>query len=133
MQNIRVVSATAKPTAKIVLELDVLPIFCSRSNNMHGGAMALLVDMATTMAVMPISTKDFWHFGGVSRIISVSYLRPIKKGITLLIKCKVVQIGKNNGMSSQRCASFLHMLTSWRSDHSHESIPEVKQSSARRR
>jgi acyl-coenzyme A thioesterase PaaI-like protein len=52
--------------------------------------------MCTTMATAPIAKKDFWHFGGVSRIITVSYLRPIPKGITLLVKCKVVQIGKTN-------------------------------------
>ena len=52
--------------------------------------------MCTTMATAPIAKKDFWHFGGVSRIITVSYLRPIAKGITLVVKCKVVQIGKTN-------------------------------------
>ncbi|KIW07135.1 uncharacterized protein PV09_02007 [Verruconis gallopava] len=96
MRNIRLVSATAKPSAKIVFEFDVHPRFCSKSNNMHGGAVALMADMGTTMAVAPLSSKDFWHFGGVSRVLSVSYLRPIPKSITLLVKCKVVQIGKTN-------------------------------------
>jgi uncharacterized protein (TIGR00369 family) len=98
MQNIRLVDAQANPTSKVTFEFDVLAAFCSKSNNMHGGAVALLTDMATTMATIPIARKDFWHFGGVSRIITVSYLRPIPKGITLLVKCKLVQIGKTNCM-----------------------------------
>lgn len=96
MRNFRLIDATATPVSRVVLEFDVLPAFCSKSNNMHGGAVALLTDMATTMATAPIARKDFWHFGGVSRIITVSYLRPIPKGITLLVKCKVVQIGRTN-------------------------------------
>jgi hypothetical protein len=42
MRNIRLIDAAATPTSKVVFEFDVLPAFCSKSNNMHGGAVACM-------------------------------------------------------------------------------------------
>ena len=81
------------------------------------------------MATAPIARKDFWHFGGVSRIITVSYLRPIPKGITLLVKCKVIQIGKTNCEYIPLLPGLIYLglceLT-WQSGDTYEGIQQGK-------
>lgn len=62
--------------------------------NMHGGAVALVFDMCTTMCTGPIARRNFWWFGGVSRKLDVTYLRPVKVGSTIVIECEVLQIGR---------------------------------------
>ena len=55
--------------AHCTFELTVLPQFCNRMNNMHGGCVALLADMSTTMCTAPVSKEDFWRFGGLRPIV----------------------------------------------------------------
>lgn len=75
MQNIRVISARVTDIAKegmaahCTFEIEVLPQFCNRMDNMHGGCVALLADMATTMCTAPVSKEDFWRFGGMTCIL----------------------------------------------------------------
>ncbi|KAJ5025801.1 HotDog domain-containing protein [Bipolaris maydis] len=73
--------------AEATFELEVIPQLCNPMNNMHGGAMALLVDMTTTMAGAPISRQGWWEFGGVSRTLSVTYVRPALLGTTVAVTC----------------------------------------------
>ena len=54
----------------------------------------MIVDMCTTMAVAPVARRDFWWFGGVSRKLDVTYLRPVMSGRTVRVECEVVQIGR---------------------------------------
>lgn len=93
-KHLRVISATATPKCSVTLEMDVLPNYGNRMDNMHGGAVALVFDMCTTMCTGPIAKKDFWWFGGVSRKLDVTYLRPVKVGSTIVIECEVLQIGR---------------------------------------
>jgi acyl-coenzyme A thioesterase PaaI-like protein len=65
---------------------------------MHGGAVALLIDMATTLAVAPLSKAGFWHFGGVTRTLGLTCLKPVRGGTTVWIDCEVKGIGKRLGM-----------------------------------
>jgi acyl-coenzyme A thioesterase PaaI-like protein len=51
--------------------------------------------MCTSMSVAPLSTETGWHFGGVSRNLNVSYLRPVPVGITVHVVCEVANLGKN--------------------------------------
>lgn len=113
MRKIRLVSAEAAPSsgpssaddpwqARAVFELEVLPEMCNPMDNMHGGAVATIADMATTMAAAPASEKGFWEFGGVSRTLSVTYLAPMPKGSTVLVDCKLVSVGGR--LSLIRCA-----------------------------
>jgi acyl-coenzyme A thioesterase 13 len=97
MRDLRFVSATAKPSATAIFELTIVPSQCNRMNNLHGGAAALIIDMCTTMTVAPISRADFWLFGGVSRLLSVTFLRPVGVGTVVVIECEVIQIGKQLG------------------------------------
>lgn len=98
MRAIRVIGATLdskSQEATTIFELDVVPGLCSPMERMHGGAMALLVDMATTMAAAPISSEGWWEFGGVSRTLSVTYLRPTMMNTTIVVECVVRGIGAN--------------------------------------
>ncbi|KAF5850474.1 hypothetical protein GGP41_002713 [Bipolaris sorokiniana] len=73
--------------AEAIFELEVIPQLCNPMNNMHGGAMALLADMTTTMAGAPIARQGWWEFGGVSRTLSVTYVRPALLGTTIVVTC----------------------------------------------
>jgi acyl-coenzyme A thioesterase 13 len=93
-KDLHVISATATPTCSVTLEMDVLPKYGNRMDNMHGGAVAVVFDMCTTMCTGPIARKDFWWFGGVSRKLDVTYLRPVNVGSRIVIECELLQIGK---------------------------------------
>lgn len=99
MRTIRVLSASASTTtpgelAHATFTLPILPIFCNPMGNMHGGAVALLADMATTMATAPVAEKGWWEFGGVSRTLGVTYLRPVKGGREVRVECVVRGVGR---------------------------------------
>lgn len=100
MRNIRVISAESAPssqdgwTARALFELEAVPALCNPMENMHGGAVALIADMATTMAAAPVSTKSFWQFGGVSRSLNVTFLAPMPMHSVVEIDCKLVSAGK---------------------------------------
>jgi acyl-coenzyme A thioesterase 13 len=95
--HLKVLSATAAPKVTATFELKVVRGFCNRIGNMHGGAVSLIFDMCTTMTQAPISRVDFWHFGGVSRTLSVTFLRPTPVGTEVVIECEVIQIGARLG------------------------------------
>jgi acyl-coenzyme A thioesterase 13 len=91
---LRVVSATKSPKATSLFELDVTGRWSNRMGNMHGGAIALVSDMCTTMCAAPLARKDFWVFGGVSRTLAVTYLRPVTMGMVVEVRCEVLQMGR---------------------------------------
>jgi acyl-coenzyme A thioesterase 13 len=95
--HLKLVSATAVPKVTAVFEFKVVRALCNRLDNMHGGAISLVYDMCTTMAMAPVSKLDFWFFGGVSRTLSVTFLRPVKLGMEILVECELVQIGTRLG------------------------------------
>ncbi|KAH9210737.1 putative acyl-coenzyme A thioesterase 13 [Leptodontidium sp. 2 PMI_412] len=82
------------PTAKTTFSILVTANLQNPRGNMHGGAQALLVDMCTTMAVAPLSSEEFWHFGGLTRTLNVTCLKPIPGGEVVYIDCEVKGIGK---------------------------------------
>ena len=106
MNSIKIISAdqnpdgdsqTSDPTlARAVFLLEVVPGLCNPMQNMHGGAVALLADMATTMATAPASQPGFWAFGGVSRTLSVNYISPIGGGSTIRVECVLRRLGKRS-------------------------------------
>lgn len=87
-----VTSTPEKTTATFAMKAS--PAFTNRMGNMHGGAVAMIYDMCTTMTAAPLARRDFWWFGGVSRTLLITYLRPVRKGMELLIECEVLQQGK---------------------------------------
>ncbi|KAK5173048.1 uncharacterized protein LTR77_003170 [Saxophila tyrrhenica] len=107
MRTIRVTTArtcdlvTEGMAAQCTFELEVLSQFCNRMGNMHGGCVALLADMSTTMTTAPVAKEGFWVFGGVSRTLNVTYLQPVKQGAVLEIECMLRSIGKR--LSTTQC------------------------------
>lgn len=54
--------------------------------------------MTTSMSVAPLAKASGWHFGGVSRNLNVSFLRPVPNGMQVRVVCEVANLGKNLGM-----------------------------------
>lgn len=98
---LRLIDASKRPnnTAIASFSLVVVPEVCNRTGMMHGGAVSMAIDMATTLAQAPLAAPGYWEFGGVSRTLSVTYLRPIPKDTEILIVCEVVQMGRALGES----------------------------------
>lgn len=95
--HLRLISATTSPTSPlstVTFELTVPASLCSRTDNLHGAAVGLIMDMVTTLAVAPIAREDFWHFGGVSRTLGVTFLRPCPLGEVIVCVGEVVQVGR---------------------------------------
>jgi acyl-coenzyme A thioesterase 13 len=93
-EHISIVSATSSPEkTTAVFEMKASPVYTNRMGIMHGGAIAMIHDMCTTMTAAPLARKDFWWFGGVSRTLLITYLRPVRKDMDLLIECEVLQQG----------------------------------------
>ncbi|KAF4996276.1 hypothetical protein FDECE_12520 [Fusarium decemcellulare] len=91
LQLISAQNSNEKTTVSFLLRPG--PNLLNRLGNVHGGAVALIYDMCTTMCTAPIARKGFWQFGGVSRSLAVTYLRPVKADMEILIECEVLQIG----------------------------------------
>lgn len=100
---IKIVSATRTgSTASATFEMVAGPIFLNRLGNMHGGAIAMIFDMCTTMTAAPLSQQDFWRFGGVSRTLNITFLNPVQEGQEILIECSVLQQGSRLSTISGR-------------------------------
>jgi uncharacterized protein (TIGR00369 family) len=93
-ESLELLSVTSTPTkTAVVFLLKAGSKLANRMGNVHGGAAALVFDMCTTMCAAPLAREDFWRFGGVSRTLSITYLRPAKVGMEILVECEVLQIG----------------------------------------
>ncbi|KAF9431554.1 hypothetical protein BGZ76_000152 [Entomortierella beljakovae] len=75
-----------------VFEFVVRKSECNFTNNLHGGALATLVDNLTT-AAMFTKERKYFQFAGVSTDLHVTYVSAGTQGMTLLIECKVVKVG----------------------------------------
>lgn len=65
----------------------------SSSLTTHGGAIATFFDMTTSLAIIACNMEG-WESLGVSRGLSVTYLRPPVEGQACLIEAEVIQIGR---------------------------------------
>ncbi|KAH8774869.1 HotDog domain-containing protein [Hyaloscypha finlandica] len=88
------VSATASPAGRTVFRLTVLPSHCNRLGNLHGGCTATVFDICTSTALAPIAKPGYWQYAGVSRGLSVTYLKPVPVGEKVLVDSEVVSAGK---------------------------------------
>lgn len=69
--------------------------------NLHGGASATLIDHLTTIAIAPLSSKGKFEYGGVSRTLNVSYMKPAKSGEEVEAVCECVNVGRR--LAAIRC------------------------------
>lgn len=95
--HLNLLSATAAPKVTATFRMKVTQDFCSTMGNMHGGAIALVLDMCTTACMAPVSTPDFWLFGGVSRTLNTTFLRAIRAGTEIEVFCEVLHVGARLG------------------------------------
>lgn len=92
--HIRLVSARCTADrATAVFSLIGGQYLTNRVGSIHGGAVALVYDMCTTMCAAPLARKGFWEFGGVSRNLSITYLRPAKPDMDIMVTCEVLHMG----------------------------------------
>ncbi|KAF9449046.1 hypothetical protein P691DRAFT_813222 [Macrolepiota fuliginosa MF-IS2] len=75
-----------KKEAIVVIELDVTEDMANGGGNIHGGCIAFLVDVTTTLALVAYSLDvDNNFFAGVSQTINVTYHSPAAIGNRLRI------------------------------------------------
>ncbi|OJJ00278.1 hypothetical protein ASPVEDRAFT_39714 [Aspergillus versicolor CBS 583.65] len=101
--HLKLLSATATPKVTATFRMKVTRDFCSTMGNMHGGAIALVLDMCTTTCMAPVSTPDFWLFGGVSRTLNTTFLRAIRQGTEIEVFCEVLHVGARLGKIVSSC------------------------------
>jgi acyl-coenzyme A thioesterase 13 len=70
-------------------ELEVTSELTNRFGTLHGGCVATLVDVLTTVALLTVTKQ-----GGVSTDLNVSYCAPAPTGSRVLITCEVLKVGK---------------------------------------
>ena len=70
-------------------ELEVTSELTNRFGTLHGGCVATLVDVLTTVALLTMTTR-----GGVSTDLSCSYCAPARLGERVTVTCEVVKMGK---------------------------------------
>jgi acyl-coenzyme A thioesterase 13 len=100
--HIKLESAAVHPTNRDVgyatFSMTVPKSLCNAGSNLHGGAVALIFDILTSVTVGTVAREGFWDTGHVSRTLNCSYVRPAPVGTELLIETEVVSLGKSLAM-----------------------------------
>ncbi|OCK77640.1 hypothetical protein K432DRAFT_358252 [Lepidopterella palustris CBS 459.81] len=97
-------SATFQPTAShpyhatTSFTMTVPRQLCNLSGNLHGGAVALIFDICTSVTISVAASPGFWDSGHVSRTLNCTYLRPAKLGMKVVIESEVVHLGRRMGV-----------------------------------
>ncbi|KAF3018392.1 hypothetical protein E8E15_008053 [Penicillium rubens] len=92
--NLRFESATRGPPATVSFLLTITPPLSNYMGNLHGGCAATLIDVLSTTILLGISEPGKFSFGGVSRNLKVTYLRPVPTGTEVRLVCEVIHVGK---------------------------------------
>lgn len=93
-------SATLTPTpsnphhSTVIFTLVIPSSLCNVIGTLHGGAVALILDLCTSTAINGCSEPEFWDGQHVSRSLNCTYLRGASKGEKIWIECEVVSMGK---------------------------------------
>lgn len=93
--KLKSIEVLSKSTAKATYTFKVTPFYCNGSGTLHGGAQSMIHDICTSLTLMGIGQKDRWINGGVSRVLTVNYLRPAPLGAEMELETEVVAAGKS--------------------------------------
>lgn len=72
-----------------------VPKLCNTGGFLHGGAASTLLDTLTTTALLTIAKPGYWDMLGVSRTLTVTFLRPLPLGTKVFVDCEVVAVGRS--------------------------------------
>ncbi|KAJ5273210.1 hypothetical protein N7478_008335 [Penicillium angulare] len=92
--QLRFESASRGPPAKVSFTFTIAPSLCNTLGNLHGGCAATLVDVLSTTILLGVSQPGKFGFGGVSRNLKLTYLRPVPMGSQARMVCEIVHVGK---------------------------------------
>lgn len=67
---------------------------CNRSRNLHGGAASTLFDTLTSLVLLTLKDVPQWDTLGVTRNLSLTFIRPIPIGTKLFLNCNMVAAGR---------------------------------------
>ena len=96
--KLKVITVTSPTTVKATYTFTVEQFYCNGSGNLHGGAQSTFYDLCTSLTLMGIGKRGFWINGGVSRVLTVTYLRPAPEGTELEMETEVLAAGKTLAM-----------------------------------
>ena len=88
----------SETTAKATYTFKVERFYCNGSGNLHGGAQSTFYDLCTSLTLQAIGNPGFWINGGVSRVLTVNYLRPAPEGTELEMETEIIAAGKSLAM-----------------------------------
>lgn len=74
--------------------LTVTPEMQNTLGSLHGGCAATIIDNLTSTILMATSRPGMFQYGGISRNLNVTYLRPLPLNVELRLICEVVQMGR---------------------------------------
>lgn len=92
--NLRFEYAVDAPTPRVSYLLTVSPDLCNMANNLHGGCAATLIDILSTTILLGVSTPGKFQFGGVSRNLRTTYLRPVPQNTEIRLVTELVHVGR---------------------------------------
>lgn len=95
-QTVKVLSASFDSTqlvGKATFTLDIPSKYHNAAGDVHGGAIATLLDGFTSSMIGLAARKGFWQDGGTTRNLSVAYIRPVKAGDKVIVECEMVHLG----------------------------------------
>ncbi|XP_015782994.1 acyl-coenzyme A thioesterase 13 [Tetranychus urticae] len=85
---------------KLTAEMIVGQEHSNRSQNIHGGLIATLIDVLSTLALASTDVEsspdlnNFTESASASVQLNVTYIRPVSVGQTLLIECNTLNRGR---------------------------------------
>jgi acyl-coenzyme A thioesterase 13 len=94
VRDTRVISVNEKAN-RAIFEITIQPYLCSKMRTLHGGAGCTLLDMLTSAILTFMARPGSLEAGHVSRTMTMTYLRPIQEGQTVVVECRPVSVGKN--------------------------------------
>ncbi|KAL2357862.1 thioesterase family protein [Cryomyces antarcticus] len=91
--------ASSTSVATTTFEFKVTHQLCNGGGTLHGGAVALIFDMCTSITIACAAGEGFWNTAHVSRTLNCTYLRPLPEGEDAIIESEVVHLGKAMGLT----------------------------------